>query len=152
MSRNRAHRRTVLRTSGATLAALSGGVLAGTAAAAPDDGDGGDDGGGGGSGTPPSVSTGHSSVSGSEVTTHGEVTSLGSEDSADAWFEWGPYGDGLPYDTNIKIMYSTGRWCDGYDNCFYNSYGTLSSGTYEYRAVAANSYGKSEGSTYTFTI
>ena len=144
MSKRITNRRSVLRTSGATLTALVGGSVLGTASACP---------GCGGSGSEPSVSTMGATVSGSEVTTNGYVDSLGDDDSADAWFEWGPEGGSLSNDTDIKIMYSTGGYCDGYDSdCHNNSYGTLSSGTYEYRAVAANSYGKSEGSIDTFTI
>jgi subtilisin len=144
MSDSATNRRNVLRTSGATLAALAGGSVLGTASACPGCGD---------TGSKPSVSTFGATVSGNEVTTNGYVSDLGDDDSADAWFEWGPYGGSLSNDTNIKYMYSTGGWCDGYDSsCFYNSYGTLSSGTYEYRAVASNTYGKSEGSIETFTI
>jgi hypothetical protein len=139
------NRRELLRTGGATFAALAGGSVLGTASACP---------GCGGSGSEPSVSTMGSTVSGNEVITNGYVGSLGDDSSADAWFEWGPEGGSLSNQTNIKIMYSPDDWCDGYDedNCFYDSYGTLSSGTYEYQAVAANSYGKSSGSIETFTI
>lgn len=141
----------MLRTSGAALAAASGVALAGNAAACPGCGGGGG-GGGGPGGNPPSISTGHSSVGSScDVAAYGFLGSSGDDDSANVWFEYGREGEGLPNDTNIKIMYGPGSFCDG-DGCWYDSFGCLDSGTYEYRAVASNSRGKSTGSIRTFTV
>jgi hypothetical protein len=137
MADHNTNRRTVLRTSGATLAALSTGALVGSVSAYGE----------------PAVRTEYSTVSGNYVTTHGLLDSVGDDDSADVWFEWGPEGDGLPYDTRIITMHSPDIFCDGYkSDCPYNSYGSLDSGTYEYRAVAYNDNGGDAGRVKTFTI
>lgn len=143
MSRKQVNRRSVLRMSGATLAALSGVSIAGNAAACPGCGD----------GEGLSVTTDFSSVSGDRVTTYGTLGSLGDASSADVWFEFGKEGEGLPNDTNLKTMDSTGSYCDGYDSsCWYDSYGSLDPGTYEYRAFAHNGYETDAGYVKTFTI
>ena len=144
------NRRNLLRTSGATLAALSGFPLVGSADLdCPDCGGGG---GGGGSGSPPSVRTDPSVVSGDRVTVYGYLGSLGTASDANVWFDFGKQGEGLPNYTNLKYMNSTGGFCDGYNNCWYDSFGSLDSGTYEYRAVATNDWGRTEGSIRYFTI
>lgn len=108
--------------------------------------------GGEGDGNPPSVSTEHSYAGSScDVAVYGFLGSLGDDDSADVWFDYGREGEGLPNDTNSKIMYDTGSFCDG-DGCWYDSFGCLDPGTYEYRAVAANSWGKSTGAIRTFAV
>ena len=153
MSKEQMSRRDVLRTSGGALAALSGVSLAGNTAACVgcDPGDGGG-GGGGGNGSPPSVSTQPGYANGCDgVVVNGYLGSLGTDDSANVWFDYGPQGDGLPHYTNIKYMDSTGSFCDG-DSCWYDSFGCLDPGTYEYRAVATNSWGRSEGYVRTFTV
>jgi hypothetical protein len=137
MSRDGKHRRSVLRTTGSALAALSSGAAVGTVSAYRE----------------PSVRTEYSTTSGNHVTTHGLLNSVGDDDSADVWFEWGPEGDGLRYDTQILTLYSAAGFCDGYkSDCSYNSYGYLDSGTYEYRAVAYNEHGNDKGLVETFRI
>lgn len=148
MSKERMNRRSMLRTSGAALATLSGVSLVGNAAACPGCGGGG--GGGGGSGIPPTVSTGHAFVDGDRVTVYGYLDSLGSADSANVWFDWGPYGEGLPDYTRLYYMDSTGQFCDGV-MCSYDSFGSLDPGTYEFRAFA-QADGTDAGHTPTFQI
>lgn len=138
------NRRRVLKTTGAALAGLSG--LAGSAAACP--GCGGDD-----DSDTPSVTTDSAIVNGSHVTVYGYLSSTGATDYADVWFDWGPEGGSLSNDTYLQRLYSTGQFCDGYDSdCPNDSFGSLSSGTYEYRAVGSNDYGTDTGSIKTFTI
>jgi hypothetical protein len=143
-------RRSVLKLSGSALAALSGVSLVGNAAAnkpCPDCGDDGDDGGGGGGGgrAPPTVSTRFADVNGSSATLNGRLDSVGDDDSADVWFEWGPEGEGVPYDTPLLTR-------SGLSFYSYTASNTLDSGTYEFRAAASNNWGKSEGYIQTFDV
>ena len=153
MPKKHLNRRSLLRTSGATLAALSSLPLVGSADMdCPDCGGGGGGGGGGGSGSPPSVRTDPAVVSGDRVTVYGYLESLGSAEDAGVYFDFGKQGEGLPNYTNLKNMYGTGGFCDGYNNCWYDSFGSLDPGTYEYRAFAYNDWGSDTGAIRTFTI
>lgn len=133
-------RRSVLRTSGTALAALSG--FTGTGLACP--------GCGGGDGV--SVTTDLETVSGDRVTTYGSVGSLGSESYINVAFEWGPYEGGFPNDTELQLMNSTGQFCDGVDCAGFSSYGSFDPGQYQYRAYGYNSSGSDTGGTRYFTI
>jgi hypothetical protein len=152
MSRNTSSRRRVLKTTGVTLAALTG--AAGTGVACPGCG-GDDDGGDGGSGgTNIYVTTKGSYVNGDDVTLVGDASFGYDTSSGDVWFEFGPKGDGLPYDTKINTITSEGEYCDGPDGphfpCAVTSLDTWDlSGTYEYRAFAE---GGDYGDTYEFTV
>ncbi|WP_135827792.1 hypothetical protein [Halorussus halobius] len=149
MTEERHDRRSVLELSGSALAALGGVSLVGTAAAnepCPECGDDGDDGGGGGGGgSLPSVSTRFADVSGSSATLNGRLDSVGGDDSADVWFEWGPEGDGLPYDTPPLTRSGLTFYSDTASN-------SLDGGTYEFRAAASNDWGKTEGYVQTFDV
>lgn len=135
----------MLKTTGAALAGLTGVSLAGNAAACP--------GCGGGDTDTPSVTTDLAVVDGSHVAVNGSLSSTGSTSDADVWFEWGPEGSNPSNDTYLQRMYSVGSFCDGYDDdCPNDSFGSLSSGTYEYRAVGYNDYGRDEGYVRTFSI
>lgn len=145
----------MLKTTGTTLAALTG--AAGAGAALPiDDGDDGDDGGGGGggSGTNITVQTRGAHVNGDDVTLVGEAYFGYDTSSGDVWFEFGPKGDGLPYDTKINTISSEGEYCDGPDGphfpCSVTSLDTFDfDGTYEFRAFAESG---DYGATYEFTV
>ena len=154
MSKDQSSRRRVLKTTGTTLAALTG--AAGAGAALPiDDGDDGDDGGGGGSsGTNIYVQSRGSYVNGDDVTLVGDASFGYDTSSGGVWFEFGPKGEGLPYDTQIINITSEGEYCDGPDGphfpCSTTSLDTFDfSGTYEWRAFAE---GGDYGSTYEFTV
>lgn len=140
-------RRSVLAASGTALAAFTG--LAG-ADVCPDCGGGG--GGGGGSTDGPTVTTDLETVSGDRVTVYGSVTSLGGDSSVNVAFEWGPYGEGFPNDTELQLMGSTGQFCDGVDCDGFSSFGSLDPGQYQYRAYGYNSAGSDTGGTRYFTI
>ena len=151
MSRKELDRRALLRTSGTALAALTGISLGGNAAADADTdcigcGGGGDDGGDGGStGSTPTVTTKYVTVDGDRATMDGALDSLGDDDSADVWIEWGPEGDGLPYDTRLDTYYQP-TWYSG------ETFDGLASGTYEYRAAGSNDWGHTHDTIRTFTV
>ncbi|WP_049971642.1 hypothetical protein [Haladaptatus cibarius] len=141
----RASRRDVLKLSGTALAAASGISMMGSASAdVPCYGcDPGGGGGGGGTGSPPSAPrTGLYLVENGEVELHGWA----SEADADVWFEWGEVGDGFPNDTELRVVDYSGEQFTG------NPVGEVSGVTYEYRAVAFNAYGRTEGATRTFSF
>ncbi|SHK84100.1 hypothetical protein [Haladaptatus paucihalophilus] len=136
-------RRDVLELTGVGIGAAIGISMTGTVAArVPCTGCDGGGGGGSGSGSPPPTpQTGPYTVDNGEV----ELTGWAYGTDVEAWFEWGPEGDGFPYDTELRLID---------DNASFTGHpvGEESGITYEYRAVAYNDYGRTEGATRTFSF
>jgi hypothetical protein len=96
------------------------------------------------SGTPEVTTLQPSNVGSVEATFEGDLIDVGSDSSADVFFEWGQQGDGFPNQTAKNAKTTTG--------VFTHTESGLSDGTgYEYRAVAENSVGKTTASDVQFT-
>ena len=80
-----------------------------------------------------------------EAVLNGNLLSLGGEEEATVWFEWGEEEDELDNLVGQKTTSSTGSFYHEID-------GLQAEETYYYRAVAENSQGIHEGNTLSFTV
>lgn len=110
-----ASRRTVLKLTGASLAAVAG---SGVASADHEH---------------PNVETDPAQMLTSDsAELHGDLLDIGdSADFASVWFEWGPRGEGFPNWTTSRVRYSPGEFSDTISG--------LDRGDYQFRAVAKDS-------------
>ena len=142
MSRDKQTRRSILKTSGAALAGLTGTAMVGSASepVAPCDPNSlscGDNGGGGTANDPPSVERLTVQHDRPDITVWGNLTSLGDDTSASCWVEW---GENLEHTSPATTMSSTGTFCAGHvDGCLDAE--ITSDVNNVWRAVAENQHG-----------
>jgi hypothetical protein len=96
------------------------------------------------SGTPEVTTLSPTDVSGSEATLEGKLDSLGSDSSADVYFEWREVGASTFNQTTKQTKSATGNFSETIT-------GLNVSTDYEYRAIAENSVGTTEAGLISFT-